>query len=72
MAKTLFTMQQKPLLFNDLQAYTKRESRLFDVTMVPNKGAAVRELVWNYLLYEILKLYEKKNTQTWTMYLDSF
>ena len=47
--------------FNDQQTWTKRNSGLFGVTMGAYDGAEVCELVGNYLLYELSKLYEKKD-----------
>ena len=50
------------MLFNDQQTWIKRGSGLFNVTMGAYDGAEVFELVGNYLLYELSKLYEKKDT----------
>ena len=47
--------------FNDQQTWIKRNSGLFGVTMGAYDGAEVCELVGNYLLYELSKLYEKKD-----------
>ena len=52
---------RKSLPFNDQQSWIKRNSGLFDVTMGAYDGAEVCELVGNYLLYELSKLYEKKD-----------
>ena len=49
------------MLFNNQQTWIKRDSELFDITMGAYDGAVVCELVGNYLLYELSKLYEKKN-----------
>ena len=38
----------------------KIEGRLFDITMGVHNGEDVCELVRNYLLYELSKLYKKK------------
>ena len=58
--KAIIHHARKSLLFNDQQTWIKRDSGLFDVTMRAYDGAEVCELVGNYLLYELLKLYEKK------------
>ena len=50
------------MLFNDQQTWIKKDSGLFDVTMGAYDGAEVCELVGNYLLYKLLKLYEKNDT----------
>ena len=47
--------------FKDQQTWIKRNSGLFGVTMGAYDGAEVCELVGNYLLYELSKLYEKKD-----------
>ena len=52
---------RKSLLFNDQETWIKRDSGLFDVTMGAYDGVEVCELVGNYLLYELSKLYEKKD-----------
>ena len=52
---------RKSLLFNDQQTRSKKDSGLFDVTMWAYDGPEICELVGNYLLYELLKLYEKKD-----------
>ena len=49
------------MLFNNQQTWIKRDSGQFDVMMGVYNGAKVCELVWNYLLYELSKLYEKKD-----------
>ena len=59
--KAIIHHARKSLLFNDQQTWIKRDSGLFDVTMGAYNGAVVSELVGNYLLYELSKLYEKKN-----------
>ena len=46
---------------NDQQTWIKRVSGLFDVTMGAYDGVQAFELVGNYLLYELSKLYEKKD-----------
>ena len=51
----------KSLLFNDQETWIKIESGLFNVTMAAHDGTEICELVGNYLLYEVLKLYEKKD-----------
>ena len=48
-------------LFNNQQTWIKRDSGLFDVTMAAHDGAKACELVGNYLLYELSKLYQKKD-----------
>ena len=59
--KTIIHHARKSLLFNDQQTWIKRDSVLFDVTMGAYDGAEVCELVENYLLYKLSKLYEKKD-----------
>ena len=59
--KAIIHHARKSLLFNDQQTWIKRDSGLFDVTMGAYDGAEVCELVGNYLLYELSKLYEKKD-----------
>ena len=59
--KAIIYHARKSLLFNDQQTWIKRDSGLFDVTMGAYDGAEVCELVGNYLLYELSKLYEKKD-----------
>ena len=46
---------------NNQQTLIKRDSGLFDVTMGAYGEAEVCELVGSYLLYELSKLYEKKD-----------
>ena len=59
--KAIIQHARKSLLFNDQQTWIKRDSGPFDVTMKANDGAEVCELVGNYLLYELSKLYGKKD-----------
>ena len=59
--KEIIHHTRKSLLFNDQQTWIKKDSGLFDVTMEAYDGAEVCELVGNYLLYELSKLYKKKN-----------
>ena len=59
--KAIIHHAKKSLLFNDQQTWIKRDSGLFDVTMGAYDGAEVCELVGNYLLYKLLKSYEKKD-----------
>ena len=59
--KAIIHHARKSLLFNDQQTWIKRDSGLFDVTMGAHDGAEVCELVGNYLLYKLSKLYEKKD-----------
>ena len=59
--KAIIHHARKSLLFNNQQTWIKRDSELFYVTMGAYDGAEVCELVGNYLLYELSKLYEKKN-----------
>ena len=59
MTKQLFTTQEihySLTIFNN-----QRDSGLFDVTMGAYDGAEVSELVGNYFLYELSKLYEKQD-----------
>ena len=58
MTKQLFTTQENHY---DHQNWIKRDNRLFDVTIGVYNGAEVCELVGNYLLYELSKLYKKKD-----------
>ena len=51
----------KMVIFNDKQIWIKRDNGLFDVTIGVYYGAEVCELVGNYLLHKLLKLYEKKD-----------
>ena len=53
---------KKSLLFNNQQTWIKRDSGLFDVTMRVYDETEVYELVGYYLIYELSKLYEKKDT----------
>ena len=59
--KAIIHHTRKSLLFNNQQTWIKRDSGLFDVTMGAYNGAEVCELDGNYLLYELSKLYEKKD-----------
>ena len=52
---------KKSLLFNNQQTWIKRDSGLFDVTMRKYDEAEVYELVGYYLIYELSKLYAKKD-----------
>ena len=61
--KVIIHHARKSLLFNDQQTWVKRDSRLFDVMMRAYDGAEVCEWVGNYLLYELSKLYEKKDIE---------
>ena len=61
--KAIIQHARKSLLFNDQQTWIKRDSGLFDVTMGAYDGVEVCELVGNYLLYELSKLYEKKDIE---------
>ena len=53
---------KKSLLFNNQQTWIKRDSGLFDVTIRVYDETEVYELVGYYLIYELSKLYEKKDT----------
>ena len=59
--KAIIHYARKSLLFNNQQTWIKRDSVLFDVTMGAYDGVEVCELVGNYLLYELSRLYEKKD-----------
>ena len=59
--KAITKHARKSLLFNDQQTWIKRDSGLFDVTMIAYDGAEVCELIGKYLLYELSKLYAKKD-----------
>ena len=61
--KVIIHHARKSLLLNDQQTWIKRDRGLFDVTMGAYDGANVCELVGNYLLYELSKLYEKKDIE---------
>ena len=52
---------KKSLLFNNQQTWIKRDSGLFDVTMRVYDETEVYELIGYYLIYELSKLYEKKD-----------
>ena len=52
---------KKSLLFNNQQTWIKRDSGLFDVTIRVYDETEVYELVGYYLIYELSKLYEKKD-----------
>ena len=57
--KAIIHHARKSLLFNDPQTWSKSDIGLFDVTMGTYDGAQVCELVGNYVLYELPKLYDK-------------
>ena len=59
--KAIIHHARKSLLFNDQQTWIKRDNGLFDVTMEAYDGVEVYKLVGNYVLYELSKLYEKKD-----------
>ena len=59
--KAIIHHARKSLLFNNQQTWIKRDSGLFDVAMGADDGVEVCELVANYLLDELSKLYEKKD-----------
>ena len=59
--KAIIHHARKSLLFINQQTWMKRDSELFDVTIVAYEGPAVCELVGSYLLYELSKVYEKKD-----------
>ena len=52
---------KKSLVFNNQQTWIKRDSGLFDVTMRVYDETEVYELFGYYLIYELSKLYEKKD-----------
>ena len=52
---------RKSLLFNNKQAWIKKESGLFDVTMVAYDGTEVCEFVGSYLIYQLSNKYNKKD-----------
>ena len=52
---------KKSLVFNNQQTWIKRDSGLFDVTIRVYDETEVYELVGYYLIYELSKLYEKKD-----------
>ena len=62
MTKQLFITQENhcPLTISKL-GLREKVGYLFDVTVGAQDGAEVCELVGNYLLYELSKLYEKKD-----------
>ena len=59
--KAIIDHARRSLLLSDQQTWIKRDSGLFYVTMGVYDEAEVCELVGNYLLYELSKLYEKKD-----------
>ena len=66
--KAIIHHTRKSLLFNVQQIWIKRDSGLSEVTMEAYNGVEVCELVGNYLLYELSKLYEKNDIG---LYLDN-
>ena len=59
--KRMINHSRKSLLFNNQQAWIKKESGLFDVTMGAYDGAEVCELVGSFLLHQLSKKYNKKD-----------
>ena len=59
--KAIIHHARKSLLFNDQQTWIKRDSGLLHVTMGAYDEVDVCELIGNYLIYELSKLYEKKD-----------
>ena len=55
--KRIINHSRKSLLFNNQQAWIKKESGLFDVTIGAYDGAEVCELVGNFLLYQLSDKY---------------
>lgn len=52
---------RKYLLFNNQQAWMKKESGLFDVTMGLYNGVELCELVGSFLCYQLSKKHNKKD-----------
>ena len=59
--KCIINHLRKSLPFNKQQARIKQESGLFDVTMGAYDKVEVCELVGNFLLYQVLNKYNKKD-----------
>ena len=59
--KKIINHARKTLLFNKQQAWIKKESGLFDVTMGTYDGAEVCELVGSFFLYALSLKYNKEN-----------
>ena len=57
--KAIIYHARKSLLFNNQPTWIKRDIGLLDLAMGAYDGAGVCELVGNYLLYQLSKLYEK-------------
>ena len=60
--KCIINHLRKSLPFNKQQARIKQESGLFDVTMGAYDKVEVCELVGNFLLYQVLNKYDKKDS----------
>ena len=58
--KCIINHSRESLLFNNQQAWIKRESGLFNVTMGAYDGAEVCELVGSFLLHQLSKNIIKK------------
>ena len=52
---------RKPVLYNDGEAWVKKEGGSFDVTMGTYNGAKVCDFIGIYMLYLIEKKYDLKN-----------
>ena len=59
--KRIMNHSRKSLLFNNRQAWMKKESGLFNVTMEAYDGAEVCELVGSFLLHQLSNKYYKKD-----------
>ena len=59
--KAIIFHARKSLLFNGQQVWIKKKGGLFDVTMGAFDGAEVCEAIDNFLLYQLLKNYNKKD-----------
>ena len=59
--KRIIHHTRKSLHFNDQQTWIKRDRGLLDVSMGAYDGGKVCDLVGNYLLYDLSKLYEKND-----------
>ena len=60
-SKAIIHHTRKSLLLNDQHTWIKRDSGLFDVMMGAYNGAEVCDLVGNYLLYKLSKLYKRED-----------
>jgi len=59
--KEIISHARKSLLFNNKETWTKKNGKLFDVTMGAFDGAEVCELVGCFILSQITKSFDKSN-----------